>query len=89
MTRRPVRTQLRAGYLLRLAAIIFAPILLGGCYIARAAYEEGRILWNRKPIDDELARADLPADVRAKLETVLAVRKFADEKLGDECRWCV
>ena len=63
--------------------MILAPILLSGCYIARAAYEEGRVLWNRKPIDDVLARKDLPADTREKLETVLAVRKFADEKLGE------
>jgi predicted aminopeptidase len=61
---------------------IFASLLLGGCYFTRAAYEEGRILWNRKPIDHALAREDLPADVRAKLETVLAVRKFAADKLG-------
>jgi predicted aminopeptidase len=81
----PARSQLRAAFVLRLAAIVLAPILLSGCYagyIARAAYEEGRILWNRKPIDDALARGDLPADVRAKLQTVLAVRKFAAEQLG-------
>src|SRR5208337_1290565 len=85
-TRAPARSQLRAAYLLRLAAMVLAPILLNGCYagyIARAAYEEGRILWNRKPIDDALARGDLPADIRAKLETVLAVRKFAAEQLGE------
>jgi len=83
MMRRPVRARLHAAYLPRLAAIILAPILLSGCYIARAAYEEGRVLWNRKPIDDVLARKDLSADTREKLETVLAVRKFADEKLGE------
>ena len=83
MMRQRVRARLHAAYLLRLAAIILAPILLSGCYIARAAYEEGRVLWNRKPIDDVLARKDLPADTREKLETVLAVRKFADEKLGE------
>jgi len=84
-TRRPARARLQAAYLLRLTALVFAPIVLGGCYagyLARAAYEEGRILWNRKPIDDALARGDLPADIRAKLETVLAVRKFAAEELG-------
>ena len=68
---------------------MFAAILLSGCYYTRAAYEEGRILWNRKPIDDELARGDLPADVRAKLETVLAVRKFARDQLGAQRRRCV
>jgi predicted aminopeptidase len=83
MMQRPARARLHAAYLPRLAAIILAPILLSGCYIARAAYEEGRVLWNRKPIDDVLARKDLPADTREKLETVLAVRKFADEQLGE------
>src|SRR5271154_4803930 len=85
MTRRPARAHLQSASIPRLLAIILAPILLNGCYagyLARAAYEEGRILWNRKPIDDALARADLPADVREKLETVLAVRKFAADKLG-------
>ena len=82
MTRRPARAPLRMTYLIRLAAIVFVPILLSACYIPRAAYEEGRILWKRKPIDDALARGDLPADIRAKLETVLAVRKFAAENLG-------
>jgi predicted aminopeptidase len=82
-TRQAARAQLWAASLLRITAIILAPILLSGCYIARGAYEEGRILWNRKPIDDALARGDLSADVRAKLETVLAVRKFAADKLGE------
>ena len=84
-TRRAARAQFQAAYLLRLAAIVFAPIALGGCYagyLARAAYEESRILWNREPIDDALARGDLAADTRAKLQTVLAVRKFAAEELG-------
>jgi predicted aminopeptidase len=83
MMRRRVRAPVRAAYLPRLVSIILAAILLGGCYYTRAAYEESRILWNRKPIDDALARGDLPADTRAKLETVLAVRKFAAERLGE------
>jgi predicted aminopeptidase len=83
MTRRPARAQSQTAYLIRLAVIFFAPILLSGCYFTRAAFVEGRILWNRKPIDDVLARKDLAPDIRTKLETVLAVRKFADEKLGE------
>ena len=57
---------------------------LAGCdasYIARGAYQEARLLWNRKPISRELASRDLPAEVRAKLETVLEVRKFAADNL--------
>jgi predicted aminopeptidase len=73
----------RSSELFCLLAILLAPLLLSGCYIARAAYEEGRILWHRKPIDDALAQKDLPEETRAKLETVLAVRKFADQQLGE------
>ncbi|MGC2277738.1 MAG: hypothetical protein WA571_17125, partial [Candidatus Binatus sp.] len=65
MMRRPVRSRLHAALLPRVAAIILAPLLLAGCYLSRAAYEEGRILWNRKPIDDALARSDLAPDIRA------------------------
>src|ERR1700722_13463977 len=64
MIRRPARAQSQTAYLLRHAVIALAPILLSGCYFARAAFVEGRILWNRKPIDDVLARKDLPADTR-------------------------
>lgn len=58
---------------------------LAGCepgYIARAAYEEGRLLWRRKPIDTTLARGDLSPEVRAKLKTLLEVREFARDRLG-------
>lgn len=74
-----------AASLLRMAALALAPIVLGGCYagyLARAAFEEGRILWNREPIDDVLEQKDLSADLRAKLKTVLAVRKFAADNLA-------
>jgi predicted aminopeptidase len=59
---------------------------LSGCsnfgYLARAGYEEGRLLWNRKPISAELANRDLSPDVREKLTTVLKVRRFARDELG-------
>jgi len=60
-------------------------MLLAGCnigYIARGAYEEARILWNRKPIPQVIANPDLDPLVRARLETVLAVRDFARDHLG-------
>jgi len=50
----------------------------------RSAYEEGRLLWNRKPISEELARPDLPVGMREKLRTVLEVRRYARDKLGLE-----
>lgn len=59
---------------------------LWGCggtgYVARAAWEEVRLLWRRQPIDTVLSRNDLPADVRERLKTVLAVRDFAHDGLG-------
>ena len=64
---------------------VAATLGAGGCaigYIARGAYEEARLLWNRKPISAELADNDLPPEMRAKLETVLAVRQFATDQLG-------
>jgi predicted aminopeptidase len=82
MTRRTARARLQGVCYLRLLAIVLASLLLSACYVSRAAYEEGRILWNRKPIDAALERGDLSPDIRQKLQTVIAVRKFAAEKLG-------
>jgi predicted aminopeptidase len=62
-----------------------AAFALSGCdfgYIARGAYEEARLLWNRKPISTELSDPAVTPEVRQKLETVLAVREFARDHLG-------
>jgi predicted aminopeptidase len=78
--RRGVGRGLALAFLMLAVGAIF-----GGCevgYVARAAWEEGRVLWRRKPIDTVLARGDLPADVRVKLKTVLEVRDFARDDLG-------
>ncbi len=59
-------------------------LTLSGCtpeYYIRAAYEEGRILWRRKPISAMLAGDAIAPDVRRKLEMVLAVRDFAADRL--------
>lgn len=60
-------------------------LLLSSCspgYVLRAAYEEGKILWRRKPIVEELKKDGLDPAVRAKLETVLDVRTYAKEELA-------
>ncbi len=67
----------RAISILALGSVALA---LAGCsaaYVMRAGYEEAKILWRREPMAQVLARADLDADVRRKLETVLAARTFA------------
>ena len=71
----------------RALAVLFLTIALlfsgcDACYFARAAYEEGHLLWNRKPIAQVLQKPDLPGGVQRRLETVLAVRKFAADNLG-------
>jgi predicted aminopeptidase len=66
-------------------AVIFASVVLAGCdarYLAHAAYEEGRLLWHREPINEILENPDLPKEERAKLKTVLAVREFDADQLG-------
>ena len=74
----------------RLSAALFAVALssLVGCgacsptYVARAGWAEARILFARQSIEGLLARPELDAQTRAKLELVLAVRKFAANDLG-------
>ena len=68
----------------RLTAALALLVLLPGCavtYVARAAYEEARILWRRQPIERVLA-GDVDAATREKLELTLAVRAFAHATLG-------
>lgn len=59
-------------------------LVFAGCsplYVFQAAYEEGRILWRRQPIERMLQTPDLDSDTREKLQLVLAVRKYAEEPL--------
>jgi len=69
---------------------MFAPVLLlflvllSGCspfYVIRAAYEEGKILWKREPIEELLKNPDLNAQTREKFELVLAIRVYARDEL--------
>jgi predicted aminopeptidase len=63
------------------AASVLALAACSPGYVVRAGYEEAKILWRREPIRQLLARTDLDAATRAKLEVVLAVRAFARETL--------
>ncbi|MBX3026052.1 aminopeptidase [bacterium] len=62
-----------------------AVLTLAGCgvgYVARAGYEEARILWRREPISAVLARPDLDPATRAKLALVEPIRAYARDALG-------
>ena len=53
-----------------------------GRYIARATWEETRILHGRRPIADAIADTTMSPLSRGKLELVVATRVFAEEVLG-------
>lgn len=66
------------------AALVGLAALSAGCsvgYVARAGYEEARLLWRRQPIADVLAGDPSPA-LREKLLLALQVRVFARDHVG-------
>ena len=67
-----------------LAAVIAGYLIVAptGRYLLRAGWEEGKILWHRRPIAAMIADPSTPPAVRAKLRVVLAARAFAAESLG-------
>ena len=68
-----------------LTTIVFFLFCLAACsptYVLRAGYEEAKILWNRRPIAEVLARADVDPVTREKLELVLRVRRFVEQELA-------
>ncbi len=51
-------------------------------FVARAAWEEARILWKRQPIEDVLNDPFLDLETRTKLELVVQARSFARRDLN-------
>jgi predicted aminopeptidase len=47
----------------------------------QAAYEEGKILWRREPIETALQKPDLDPKTRDQFKLVLAVREYARDQL--------
>lgn len=73
-----VRRTLLAIVLLVVAFAVLTPI---GRYLARAGWEEGKILWRRRSIRTLVASSATDPNTRAKLELVLDARTFAADSL--------
>ena len=65
-----------------LIVIGYLAIAPTGRYVARASWEEARILWRRRSITALVADSTTPADTRAKLRLVLDARAYAADSLG-------
>lgn len=66
------------------AAVLLSLLLVSACspfYVLRAAYEEGKILWRREPIEKALEKPDLDPETRDKFKLVLEVREYARDRL--------
>ena len=72
---------LLAGALLGAAAVAWC-VSDDVRYVARAGYEEARILLRREPIARLVADRTTDPRTRAKLQLVLAARAFAEDSLG-------
>jgi len=74
----------RAGW--RLALAVGLALLASGCsqpvYVARLGWAEAKILWRREPIREVIAEPGTDAELRDRLELVMAAREFARDRLG-------
>jgi predicted aminopeptidase len=74
-----VRTIVSALTVVLFVAVAITPM---GCYVSRAAFEEGKILSRRQPISRVVADSTTDKATRDKLELVLQARAFARDSLG-------
>ena len=72
------RRLLAIAFVLGVFALISTPT---ACYLSRGAWEEAKILSRRQPISEIVADPRTPKDARAKLEVVLAARKYAKDSI--------
>lgn len=64
------------------AAVLYLSLAPTGRYLVRAGWEEGKILWRRRPIAELVRDLTIPPVRRAKLELVLDARQFAADSVG-------
>lgn len=86
LRRRAWRWTKRALAALLLLLLAFLALTRTGRYLARAGYEEAKILLRRRPIVELVADSTIDARTRAKLRLVLEARAFAAESLDLRAR---
>jgi predicted aminopeptidase len=64
------------------AAVALIASLSGGCYLLQSAQGQLSLMSKRQPISGVIGNPATPANLRAQLEAVTAIRKFASEQLG-------
>ncbi len=64
------------------AGVLYLVVTPTGHYLARAAWEEAKILVRRRSIPELVQDRQTPARVRAKLQLVLAARAFAEDSVA-------
>jgi predicted aminopeptidase len=77
-----VKWTLRALVTIAAAIALFLSATETGRYLARAGYEEAKILWRRRDISEIVADTATDQVTRAKLKTVLDARAYAASALG-------
>ena len=80
--KRAARVLARLLLVVLLLAIGFLALTPMGRYIARAAWEEGRILARREPIKEMVRSPTADPLTRSKLQLVLDARAFAVDSVG-------
>ncbi|MGH7639016.1 MAG: aminopeptidase [Gemmatimonadaceae bacterium] len=63
-------------------AAAFLSLTRVGRYLARAGWEEAKILWRRRPITEMIADPSVDSLTRRKLRIVLDARQYAEDSLG-------
>ncbi|HJU66224.1 MAG TPA: aminopeptidase, partial [Gemmatimonadaceae bacterium] len=82
--RRLARIVLWSLVALPVAVALYVLLTPTGRYLRRAAWEEAKILWARRPIAQLVSDSSIDAAVRHKLALVLAARAFAVDSIGLE-----
>jgi predicted aminopeptidase len=76
-----VKIRKRIWAIAGLIVIVAVALSPTACYLSRGAWEEGKILARRQPIDELVKSRHTNPEVRAKLSLVLAARQYAADSI--------